>query len=269
MDRPEGVVLDGIVNLHGHPRREANLVTQAVLGTWVRIEESRKGWYKVLLPDRYNGWLEAHHVRRYAPGETPYPASEQVAQVQSLLAFLYYEPNGTYRLPALQVPIGVRLAVAAVEEGWVQVALPDGAQRWVRRGDVQIVAADAEPVRGSVEKVLATARRFLGLPYLWGGTTPLGIDCSGFVQLVYRLNGVFLLRDARLQFAQPDLLPVEQKDLQPGDLLFFGRQSITHVGLYLGQGEFIHATTHRRPVVQISRLDEPHWAGLYRGARRP
>ena len=264
-----GIVLHSIVNLHSRPSRDADLVTQAVLGTSVHIEESREGWYNVRLPDRYSGWLEKQHIRTYGPGESPYPASEQVAQVQSLLAFLYYEPNGTYRLPALQVPIGVRLAVDADIEGWVRVALPDGAQRWIRRGDVQIEAADTQPGRGSVEEVLAAARRFLGLPYLWGGTTPLGIDCSGFVQLIYRLNGVFLLRDARLQFTQPGLLPVEREDLQPGDLLFFGQQAITHVGLYLGQGEFIHATTHQQPVVQVSRLDEPHWTELFRGARRP
>jgi cell wall-associated NlpC family hydrolase len=58
-------------------------------------------------------------------------------------------------------------------------------------------------------------------------------------------------------------------DLQAGDLLFFGGNSITHVGMYIGEGQFIHATTHERPIVQISRLDEPHWTSLYQGARRP
>ncbi len=265
----QGVVLNSIVNLHSRPGDTADLVTQATLGMPVHIEEEEAGWYHVRLPDRYRGWLKARGVKIYAPGETPYPASEQVALIQNLLAFLYYEPQGTYRLPAMQVPIGVRLAFTDRVEGWVQVRLPDGARYWIRQGDVQIVAADYTPPRGSVAEVLATARRFLGLPYLWGGTTPLGIDCSGFVQLVYRLNGVFLLRDARLQYDQPELPPVPQEALQAGDLLFFGQQPIAHVGLYLGDGEFIHATTYRRPIVQISRLDEPYWTGLYRGARRP
>jgi len=117
--------------------------------------------------------------------------------------------------------------------------------------------------------VIATAKRFLELPYMWGGTTPLGIDCSGFVQLCYHLHGVFLLRDASIQYTQTGLLPIEQDDLEPGDLIFFGRTSITHVGLYMGDGEFIHATSHLRPVVQIARLEEAHWTELYWGARRP
>lgn len=97
----------------------------------------------------------------------------------------------------------------------------------------------------------------------------MGIDCSGFVQLVYHLNGVDLLRDADIQYTQPGLQPVARDALQPGDLLFFGERAITHVGMYIGEDEFIHATTHERPVVQISRLDEQHWVALYQGARRP
>jgi cell wall-associated NlpC family hydrolase len=141
----------------------------------------------------------------------------------------------------------------------------------VQQGDVSLSSGEAAATRprASAEQVIATAKRFLGLPYLWGGTTPLGVDCSGFVQLVYRLNGVSLLRDADLQYTQPGLAPVSQEELQAGDLLFFGTSSITHVGMYIGGGEFINATTHGQPIVQISRLDEPHWTDLYQGARRP
>jgi cell wall-associated NlpC family hydrolase len=131
------------------------------------------------------------------------------------------------------------------------------------------VEAGVTRPRGGVEEVIGTAKRLLGLPYLWGGSTPLGIDCSGFVQLAYGLHGVRLLRDSRLQYTQPDLAPVGRDKLEAGDLVFFGREQITHVGLCLGEGKFIHATTHVRPVVQISRLEEAHWVELYRGARRP
>jgi cell wall-associated NlpC family hydrolase len=101
--------------------------------------------------------------------------------------------------------------------------------------------------------------------------TPLGIDCSGFVSLVYRVHGKVLPRDADLQFGDPKAAVVERTDLLPGDLLFFGRTAskITHVGLYLGDGRFLNATTYETPVVREDRLDDIHWTELYQGARRP
>jgi cell wall-associated NlpC family hydrolase len=246
-----------------------DVVTQAILGTNLVIEASQEGWHDVLLPDQARGWIQGHQVRTYAPAEPPYASAGQVAEVHNLMAFLYPEPDGTAHAPALQVTIGARLELADVREDWVGVALPSGAVCWMRRGDGTITDAGSPRPRHSVEQVIRTARRFLGLPYLWGGTTPLGIDCSGFVQLVYGLNGVRLLRDSRIQYTQPDLAPVEREELQAGDLLFFGQERISHVGLYLGAGEFIHATSHQTPVVQISHLEEPHWTELFQGARRP
>jgi hypothetical protein len=264
----QGVVIDGVANLYSAPRTDVDLVTQALVGMTVSIERSGAGWYKVGTPDGYAGWIESRHVREYTEGEAPYASAGRLAEITSLLAFLYYEQRVSARAPAMQVTLSTRLEVTAEGEDWVEVALPDGSERWVQRGDVAFMEAGASRSRGSVEEVLGTAKRLLGLPYLWGGSTPLGIDCSGFVQLAYGLNGVHLLRDSRLQYTQRDLLPVERDRLEAGDLVFFGRERITHVGLYLGEGKFIHATTHLRPVVQISRLEEAHWVELYQGARR-
>jgi cell wall-associated NlpC family hydrolase len=265
----QGVVIDSIANLYSKPNKAADLVTQAILGTDLSIEQSKDGWHYVRMPDEYQGWIEPSHVRLYVKGEAPYASAGLVTEIQNLFAFLYHEPSVSTRAPVLQVTLGARLEVARQHESWVEVALPDGPVRWVQKGDVTLSAADARRPRGSTQQVIHTAKRFLGLPYLWGGTTPLGIDCSAFVQLVYRLNGVHLLRDADIQYTQPGLAHVGRKDLQAGDLLFFGQERITHVGMDIGDGEFIHATTHRLPVVQISRLEEAHWTGRYRGARRP
>ena len=264
-----GVVVTGVANLYSGPSTAVDMVTQAILGTNLSIEASQEGWHHVLLPDQYCGWIQARQVRTYAPADPLYASTGQVAEVQNLMAFLYYEPDGTAHAPALQITIGARLELVEAQEDWVGVALPEGAVRWMRRGDLVIADAGSPRPRRSVEQVIRTAKRFLGLPYLFGGTTPLGIDCSGFVQLVYGLNGVHLLRDSRIQVTQPDLAPVEREGLQAGDLLFFGRERISHEGLYIGAGEFIHATSHQTPVVQISHLDEPHWTELFQGARRP
>lgn len=265
----KGVVIESVVNLYREPSQAVDVVTQAILGTELAIGERREGWYHVRLPDQYQGWIQAVYVRVYVQGEAPYPATAQVAQVNNLFAFIYHEPDVTAHAPALRATIGAQLELLEEREDWLRVRLPDQAERWVQRGDVTLYPAGSPRPRGSAADLVATARRFLGLPYLWGGTTPLGIDCSGYVQLVYQLNGVALLRDANIQYTQPGLLAVNRPELQAGDLVFFGQSSITHVGLYIGGGEFIHATTHQRPIVQISRLDEPHWSALYQGAKRP
>jgi len=265
----KGVVIDSVANLYSEPSRAVDVVTQAIMGTELAFWEIREDWYYVRMPDQYQGWIEAAAVRPYTAEDPLYASAGQVAEVTSLFAFVYYEPSVSAHAPVFELTIGTRLEVDDVREEWVRVRLPDRSLRWVQAGDLSIGSADAPRPRGSQQDLVNTAKRFLGLSYLWGGTTPFGLDCSGFVQLVYRLNGVSLLRDADIQHTQPGLIPVERQDLQAGDLLFFGQSRTTHVGMYIGDGEFIHATTHLRPVVQISRLDEPHWTALYRGARRP
>jgi cell wall-associated NlpC family hydrolase len=119
--------------------------------------------------------------------------------------------------------------------------------------------------------MVALAKRFLGLPYLWGGDTPLGIDCSGFAQLIYKLSGIEILRDADIQMLKSGLVEVPPGQEKMGDLVFFGKskEKITHVGMMINEKEFISATTHLRPIVQISELSEAYWKNIYQGARRP
>jgi len=98
-----------------------------------------------------------------------------------------------------------------------------------------------------------------------------GFDCSGFTQMLCRRRGIAIPRDAAPQAAWEGMVPVERDRLEPGDLVFFGEspQQITHTGMYIGDGEFIHATAWQRPVVQVSRLDDPHWSQLLVACRRP
>ena len=102
--------------------------------------------------------------------------------------------------------------------------LPDGESAYVQRGDVRVGDAAAPRARGQRRDLVATARRFLGVPYLWGGMSFHGLDCSGLASRVYRLHGIDLRRDADIQFTDPRARAVERAALQPGDLLFFGRR---------------------------------------------
>jgi cell wall-associated NlpC family hydrolase len=196
-----------------------------------------------------------------------------VAEVTSLVANIYRESDVTTARPKARAPLSARLEVTEgpIKDRWYEVRLPNGEIGFVQKGDVRVAEASAPRPPGAPEDLVATARRLLGTPYLWGGMTPLGVDCSGFAALVYRVHGRILPRDAALQFADPSAAPVDRALLQPGDLVFFGRspEKITHVGLFVGEGRFISATTYETPVVREDRLDDPHWAEIYQGARRP
>lgn len=264
---PRAVVVAAVADLYSAPSLDADVVSQALLGWNVAILEERDGFARLATPDRYTGWI-AQAALDPAPAGG-YATAGEIVEVTSPIAFLYREPSVTSRAPALRAPFGARLELAAPGEGFLRVRVPDGRELYVQPGDVRRRAAAAPAPRVTGEEVVATALEFLGVPYQWGGMSALGIDCSGFVAVVYRFHGVELYRDADLQMDDPAMLTVERHELAPGDLLFFGAESVTHVGLYTGGGEFVSATTYARPMVRRDRLDDPYWAPLYRGARRP
>ncbi|HZT29320.1 MAG TPA: NlpC/P60 family protein [Bryobacteraceae bacterium] len=262
------VVVRPVANMYSRPTRDADVVSQAIYGAGVDRLEEESGWTKIRTADQYTGWMPVEDLRPLRSGERPYAASGKVAQVDSLFAHLYREPDVTRHEPLLTVPFETRLEVVAEpsdQPRWLQVRLPDDRPAWVQRGDV---LTDPRPL--SLEEMLALSKRFLGLPYTWGGASSFGFDCSGFTQMLYRRHGVLLPRDAGPQAAWEGVQPVDRGHLRPGDLLFFGSSAahITHTGLYLGGGQFINATTHIRPIVQICDLQDPHWTRLLVACRR-
>lgn len=269
---PHAVVVADVAHLYSKPTKESDVVSQALLGWNVRIVERRDGFARVEGPDRYRGWIEEGALAPRAAAAA-YAGSGTVAEITSALAFLYREPDVTSFAPELRAPFGARLELLAGEtEGYLAVRAPDGRTLYLQSGDARLRDAASAPPRLTGEELVEVARRFLDVPYLWGGMSALGIDCSGLASVLYRFEGIEILRDADLQFDDPTWAPVERQDLRPGDLVFFGAESplrITHVGLYAGEGRFLSATTHTRPMVHEDRLDDPYWAPLYRGARRP
>jgi cell wall-associated NlpC family hydrolase len=270
----QAVVLGAVENMYSAPDPDKDVVSQALLGQVVGLLETRDGFARIETPDRYTGWVPASALFEYSDARAArYAAHGPVAEVISLMANLYRAPDVTTARPKTQAPLGARLEVTRPAEDaqkrWVTVRLPSGEPAFVQSGDVRIVDADAPPPRGTETDLVATARRFAGVPYLWGGMSAHGVDCSGLTSRTYAANGVTLPRDADLQFDDPHARPVERADLRPGDLVFFGQKKITHVGMYVGEGRFINATTHTRPDVHEESLDDPYWVALFRGARRP
>ena len=261
---PQAAVLKPVANMYSAATEDTDVVSQAIYGTNVGWLEEKDGFVKVRTPDDYTGWMPAAWLRR----GRAYATEGRVAQVDSLLANLYREADVTKHQPLLVVPFETKLEVVAEpadNQRWLQVRLVDDRLAWVQRGDVIF---DSAPL--SIEATLELSKRFLGLPYLWGGTSSFGYDCSGFVQMLCRRRGVVIPRDAKPQAHWEGMMPVERADLKPGDLLYIGRslERITHTGMYLGDGLFINATTYQRPLVRIDNLNEEHWTQLYVTARR-
>ena len=123
------------------------------------------------------------------------------------------------------------------------------------------------PSSSKADAIIATAKEYIGVPYVWGGSSPSGFDCSGLVQYVFRQHGISLNRTAKQQYQHGSY--VSRSSLQPGDLVFFQNTyttGISHVGIYIGSGEFIHASSSRG--VMISSLSNSYWTSHYYGARR-
>ncbi len=157
---------------------------------------------------------------------------------------------------------------------WVRVRLPDGRDGFVASRDVTLFPFKEDlplplPLR-SPSDWIAFGKRFLGAPYTWGGTTPLGFDCSGLIARIFSEHGVTLRRNSYEQaFQDPQLVPVAFEKLRPGDLLFFGTEDkIDHEAMWIGDGTVLQATRHNVPGVQVTPYDSPFLKPLFRYARR-
>jgi gamma-D-glutamyl-L-lysine dipeptidyl-peptidase len=301
------VVVVPVANMYAGPSDQTAVVSQAIYGSNVTLLTARGEWCRIQTADHYRGWIPSRHIRLIQNG-AGYATAGPIAQVESLFANVYREPDVTRHKPVITIPFetllelipdetprdklkadskgGARKTVAdsaaakpagpkkpaaktaetnPSHEGWLQVRLPGKTSAWIQSSDV---VADPKPL--SIPESIDLAKHFLGLPYLWGGTSSFGFDCSGFTQMLIRVRGITMPRDADKQAAWTGVIPVERKNLQSGDLLFFGAspRNITHTGMYIGDGQFIQATTNDHPVVQISRLDDDPWTRLLVASRR-
>jgi gamma-D-glutamyl-L-lysine dipeptidyl-peptidase len=267
------VVVVPVANMYSAANENTDVVSQAILGSNVVLLEVQKKWLKVRTNDQYTGWISTSDLRQRT-GANPYASQSNTVQVQSLFANVYRESDVTAHAPLLTAPFESRLELAAAAKGedekdsqgrWLQIVLPDGRQGWIQRSDIV-----RNPGTLTIEQSIELAKRFLGLPYLWGGRSSFGYDCSGFTQMLVRSRGINMPRDADLQANWDGVEKIERKDLRAGDLLFFGSspEKITHTAMYIGNGEIIHATTHGHPVIQISRLDDDPWPRLLVACRR-
>ena len=241
------------------PSSKATVASDTFFSERVEILGEAKKWLHIrTCVDGYEGW-----VRKKAIGSDLSNEQElATVKVNRLRAHLY-SIQDTEQGPFRVLPFSSRLKVVEEIGGangrWIKVLLPTGKEAFIQRGDI---TSDLRPL--AKEQLVDFARTFLGIPYSWGGRSSFGYDCSGFIQMLYREMGIALPRDSKDQFACEKLEPVALDRLEIRDLLFWGRsaEKIGHVGMYIGDGTFIHATVkENQPYIHISRLSDSDWNG--------
>ena len=243
--------------------------SQALYGQPVQVLERRDGWARVVLPlqpspkspDGYPGWIPAAQLV-----QAPEAATTSEATVTKRKAWAYQDKARTTRV--VKLSYGTRLPVVRTRKRAVSVAGPDGRTLWLSAKRVAVGAPGAAAQPATRSAVVSEARRFLGLAYLWGGTSGFGFDCSGFTHAIYAQFGVTIPRDATPQFGAGRAVK-KRSNLRRGDLVFFrtAAGSIHHVGIYAGRGRMIHSPRTGQPV-QISSITSGLWAREFAGGRR-
>ena len=238
-DSTYGIINRSVAHLRREPRHAAEMVDQAIMGDVVRLLKREKSWYLVQTSYGYLGWMTKYSlVRSDKHGKLQWQNSPRV-RVTALAPFIY-QKKGLDSFPVSDAVLNMTLRLIKKGTQWTEVALPDG-----RRG--YIATAHTGPLKpakpATRESIVYTAKRMTGIPYLWGGNSSKGNDCSGFTHTVFLANGINLPRDARQQvLIGTTISPNEDfSNILPGDLLFFGTgERITHVGISLGGYDFIH-----------------------------
>lgn len=241
-----------VVDIHEEPLTESPLVTQALLGDCVALLTAVQGWYQVIANDGSRGWVRRDELRKVkrARGRRVRVSVPQASLETAAGKITLY--------------LGTELTVLGEEADRWRVASADGTRGMISKEAVRPANTFEEGVAGI--EIVATARLFLGVPYLWGGMTVRGIDCSGLTYIAYLAHGYRLARDAEDQYRAG--LSVGPGELAPGDLLFFSTTTPgpSHVGIYAGEGMFINARS--RSGVCFSSLADPYFQERFLGARR-
>ena len=263
------VVVVPVANVLARPDAMAPVEDQAILGDVVETFRTEARFRYVRLRSGSRGWIEEPALRSGLP-----EAAAEELEVTSNLAHVYREADFTTSAPVTTAPLGARLGglrkVEREGHSWWEVVLPDGRGGFVPADDVAPGRPRGTPPLLDPASWLAMARRFLGAPYTWGGTTPWGFDCSGLVWRVLERHGIQLMRNSsEMCFRDPQLVPVGFEELAAGDLVFFGtEEKIDHVGFWTGEGNVLQATSHGVPSTQETRWASERLAPRFRYARR-
>ncbi|CUS91441.1 C40 family peptidase [Candidatus Kryptonium thompsonii] len=252
-----GVCNVGTAPVFKEPSMRSEQTTQIILGETFDVLEIKDDWVRIRLHfDGYIGWVYKPQMDLMDSGKFSEYMNKPKVEFTSNFGFVYSKPD-VNSTTLRDVVVCSVLNYLGSKDGWLKVELPDGTYGFIRKSEAKQFKAVKKQ---NISDIIQTAKRFLGVSYVWGGKTPKGFDCSGFVQTVYRINGIQLPRDSDMQWEVGKYIGKNFSKFKKGDLLFFssdGRR-ITHVGIFTGRGkEIIHASGF----VRLNSLDKG--SGLY------
>lgn len=271
--KPWGLVTVSVCNMRTEPSNGAEMVTQPLMGTPVKILDRNGGWLFVQTPDSYLGWTGDDAIVELGDKEMDAWKSSDRLIFLSNIGVITDSKNNTVS----DIVMGCVLKKTGEQKDFYKVVLPDGREGRIRKNDASDFSVWAEKTEPQADLMVAFARTMMGTPYLWGGTSTKGVDCSGFTKTIYLTGGLILARDASSQYRYGIERSIDNgcDSLAPGDLLFFGsiqdgKKRITHTGMYIGDTEFIQSSG----MVRINSLDSTrvnysrYRAATLLGARR-
>ena len=290
------------IYMRQQPDYESALETQELMGTVVEIVGEKGYWREIVSPQPYKAWATEKGLTEMSATQIQEYNNAPKVQFTDLYGHLYCEPS--LKSATICDLVGGDILRLSNKKGiWTEVLLPSGKKGWViskaikeHEGYISIAKGEgnSESISDAkMEEIISEAEKLLGVPYLWGGMSAKGVDCSGLVRISYLMNGILLPRNASQQIYCGDKVPMEidtrfweddfrkspeftaemlgrVKNLKRGDLVFFGtpatgekKQRVTHVGIYIGDNHIIHSS-HMVRINSLIPTDEDYYENSHR-----
>ena len=245
-----GIINNSVANLRKNPSHSSELVSQTILGTGVSILKKEGEWYLIQTPDKYISWIDHGGIVPMLKEKYDNYFASDVGVFTRPYGFSY-ETKKKNRVVS-DLVLGSALKIVKIGSKHTKYKYPDGRTAWIENRLMNSISS----IRGmnySIQNLLENAHSLIGVPYLWGGTSSKGFDCSGYTKSVYLMNGYILPRDASQQVKEGILVDNSRNWnlLEAGDLMFFGyykddKLRIDHVSIWLGDGYFIQSSKNVR-----------------------
>lgn len=247
-DNTRALVRVSVANMRRTPQHQAELIDQAIMGTTLKVLKRQRGWYYIQTPWNYLGWVTSGSLTILSEDELASTwTNANLAYINAIDTQIF---NGSSSNSGMVTDITLGGTVKRLGQtgSYTKVALPDGREGYVSSRYLTDLPQIDNTTSPSPSDIVATAQRFHGLPYLWGGNSGKAFDCSGFTNTVFRHNGFMLPRDANMQVEMGQEVAYDDtfESLKEGDLIFFGYNNgrIFHVGISLGGARYIHASSY-------------------------